>query len=307
MNNDSSIIPFGSTDVEQLKQYYTHYTSDIHDLNMTNLMIWRKKHDLHWLLLGESLWYVYTPSDPFNMSFSEPVGDYTNSEALKTAVREWIAFCEAHHYPLRLRLVGDAFKQVLDEMQLANTVLPMEDNFDYCYNTEELALLSGKKFHKKKNHLNQFLKKYDGIYRISPITVDNAPDAFQAAKKWCVANGCGENLDLCFEFNGIKDVLNHWALYQSRGLEGVVIYVDDSPVALTFGEFIPNDTFLVHIEKADQTVQGIYTAINHAMANQVLGRCRTLNREQDMGIEGIKKAKQSYHPSHLVPKFNIEL
>ncbi len=307
MNYDRSIVPFSSLDVEHLKHYYTYYTSDIHDLNMTNLLIWRKKHDLHWTSIGGYLWYVYTPSDPFNVIFSEPVGDYRDIEALKNAVRLWLQYCDTHGIPRRFRLVGEAFKQILEDMNLIENMIAVEDNFDYCYETTSLATLSGNRYHKKKNHLNQFVKKYEGAYAIQSISEENALDAFQAAKKWCIANGCGEDLDLCFEYNGIQEILNHWAFYQSIGLEGVVIYVDDSPVALTFGEFIPNDTFLVHIEKADQTVQGIYTAINHAMANQVIGRCQTLNREQDMGIEGIRKAKQSYHPSHLVSKYNVNI
>jgi len=296
---------FDSIPFERLKVYYKKYDSDIHDLNLTNLSIWHKKHDLHVLEIENYIWYVYNPDDPFNMKFSEPVGDYSNVEGLKSATDQWISYCLEHNYPLSLRHIGESYKAFLVEYDYNFDSVPVMDDFDYCYITEELANLSGNKFHKKKNHLNQFSKHHLDRFRIETIGTNNADSAFTAAKNWCISNGCGDTLDLCFEFNGIQQILSTWEIYQNRGIEGTVIYVDDLPVAFTFGEFISNDTFLVHIEKADQSVMGIYTAINHAMANQVKDRCLYLNREQDMGIEGIRKAKQSYHPHHLVSKYDV--
>jgi len=113
-------------------------------------------------------------------------------------------------------------------------------------------------------------------------------------------------LDLCYEFQGIFEILSTWGIHEKQGLEGVVIFIDDHPVAVTFGEFIGNDTFLVHVEKADHKVQGIYTAINQVMANQIYARCTFINREQDLGIEGLRKAKLSYHPHHMVKKFDVQ-
>ena len=296
---------FDEAEFAALKKYYDGYDSDIHDLNLTNLIIWEKKHKLHTLELDGYLWFVYLPEDPFNMMFSEPVGDYSNQNALKVATDHWIKYCEEKQYSVRLRHVGETYKTFLMEHDYKIDSIPVTDAFDYCYVTEELANLAGNKFHKKKNHLNQFRKTYQDRYRIEVINPNNADKAFVAAKNWCISNGCGETLDLCFEFNGIHHILTNWEIFQNRGVEGIVIYVDDVPVAFTLGEFIVGETFLVHIEKADQNIQGIYTAINHAMANHVKDRSQYLNREQDMGIEGIRKAKQSYHPQHLVPKYNI--
>lgn len=296
---------FDEAEYEALKKYYVGYDSDIHDLNLTNLIIWEKKHDLHTLEIEGYLWFVYNPTDPFNMKFSEPVGDYSQPDALKRATDLWIKYCKEHNYPVSLRHIGEAYKTFLIETDYDMYAIPVSDDFDYCYVTEELANLAGNKFHKKKNHLNQFTKHYIDRYRVEVINMHNADSAFIAAKNWCISNGCGETLDLCFEFNGIQHILSNWETFQNKGVEGIVIYVDNVPVAFTFGEFIGGESFLVHIEKADQNIQGIYTAINHAMANHVKDRCLYLNREQDMGIEGIRKAKQSYHPHHLVPKYDV--
>jgi hypothetical protein len=148
------------------------------------------------------------------------------------------------------------------------------------------------------------MKRYEGQYEVAEISESNAEDALAAARNWCISYGCGDTPDLCHEYHGIHEILTNWKLYADRGLEGVLIFVEKEPIALTFGEMIQNDTFLVHIEKADSNIQSAYTAINHAMANRIYNRCLYVNREQDMGIEGIRKAKSSYHPHHLVAKYD---
>ena len=302
-----SFKPLTQEDYDTLKPYYEKYTSDVHDLNLTNLLIWRRRHELHFCEIDGYLWFVYYPNNAFNMMFSEPIGDYNDKEALKQSINHWMAFCTQNGYPLRVRHVSDFFKQFLIDLGLELLIHSKEADFDYIYEAVDLANLSGNKFHKKKNHLNQFIKRYEGRYSIFDLNESNAQAALTAARNWCISNGCGETLDLCHEYHGIHEILTNWKTYAGRGLEGVVIFVDEEPVALTFGEIIPNDTFLVHIEKADSSVQGAYTAINHAMANRVAERCLYINREQDMGIEGIRKAKLSYHPHHLVAKYDINL
>lgn len=300
------MIPLEPNRYEALIPYYERYNSDIHDLNLTNFIIWRKKHDLHTLELGGYLWIVYKPSDPFGTFFSEPIGDYENIDALAEATRIWRIYCAENNYEPNLRHIGVSYLNLLEEMGYNLSIMPVEADFDYIYLSEKLATLSGNAYHKKKNHLNQFHRHYDHRYRIESITASNASTAFLAAKEWCLSNGCGDSLDLCYEFQGIFDILSNWGKNEKPLLEGVVIFVDDHPVALTFGEHIVNDTFLVHVEKADHNVQGIYTAINQAMAYQIYERCTFINREQDLGIEGLRKAKQSYHPHHMVKKFDVQ-
>lgn len=323
--------PFTLESYGKLKPYYLKYTSQVHDLNLTNLSIWYKKHNLHYLELGGYLWFVYHPENQTQMMISEPVGDYLDHLALSHATKMLFEYMHEHRFMLAFRHVSEAFKlfltdfvdsfettvdqkvQEIHEIQdtLKSTknleLYTNEDDYDYIYLVENLANLSGNKFHKKKNHLNQFFKNYETRYAIAPINASNANDALTAARNWCIANGCGETYDLCHEYNGIYRILTNWEAYSQNGLVGVVIYLDAAPVALTFGELIQNDTFLVHIEKAAADVMGAYTAINHALANLIKDRCIYVNREQDMGIEGIKKAKQSYHPIERIAKYDIKV
>ncbi|GAB6109114.1 DUF2156 domain-containing protein [Fusibacter bizertensis] len=311
------LVPFSPDQYEKLLPYYAKYTSQVHELNLTNLVIWYKKYNLHFVELGGYLWYVYHPEDTDHMTLSEPVGDNQDFTKLNEATTLLFDYFQSRNVNIRFRHVGESFKVFLETFQQSKNeqasptfkfsleITTNEDDYDYIYLVEELSSLSGNKFHKKKNHLNQFQKNYADRYRMTPIDETNVEDALTASKNWCIANGCGETYDLCHEYNGIYRILANWQTFSQRGLVGILIYLDELPVAFSFGEPIQNDTFLVHIEKADADVMGAYTAINHALANLVKDRCTYVNREQDMGIEGIKKAKQSYHPVKLIPKYNI--
>lgn len=316
---------FEQKDYERLIPYYKKYASDVHDLTLTNLMMWRHKHDLHTLELGGYLFFAYTPRDYSNCSFSEPIGFTTvkpigyataeplgsygaeQDQALKEALDLWLNLCTENGIVPKFRHVSTEFKTRLSTLGYDFIEIDLVDDYDYCYLTEDLARLSGNRYHKKKNHLNQFYKAYADRYNIVAIDEYHAQFAYIALQRWCQSNGCGADLDLCYEYHAIKEILTDWPMQQSRGLKGSLIYIDEQPVALTFGEQISEETFLVHIEKALPDYSGLYAAINHAMANQVLGQALYLNREQDLGIEGLRKAKRSYLPHHMVPKFNLTL
>ena len=304
---------FSIDSYDLLNKYYVNYSSDIHDLNLTNLTIWRNKHQLQALEIEGYLWYQYTvekKSDAlseFETMFSEPVGDYADTDALIHSVRTWIHYAHQNQLPLKMRHIGQAMKERLETAGFQMTVTPIEDDFDYVYETENLNTLAGNKYHKKKNHLNQFRKRYTDQIEVEPINTSNATTALEAARNWCIANGCKESMDLCQEFQGIKEILSNWHLFEERGLVGMMIRIDKQPIAISLGEKLSDDTFLVHIEKADASFQGAYTAINQSMAEHVASKYPFINREQDMGIEGIRKAKLSYYPHHLVEKYDITI
>lgn len=306
MNTISEMIkPYDPALYQDYIKYYANYTSQVHDLNLTNLDIWHESHELHTLEIGGYLYFIYHPDNVFERMISEPVGNYTEINALKDSISELLSLLRAENNPIRFRRISESFKDHLEVFGYTLHITTSEDYYDYCYDLEKLATLSGNAYHKKKNHLNQFRKYYVDRYRIESITPESSNDALTVAQNWCTANGCGDTYDLCYEFAGIKNVLTHWESYATKGLIGSLIYVDDRPVAMSFGERIQNDTFLCHIEKADADITGAYTAINHALVNQVIGQASIVNREQDMGKEGIRKAKQSYHPIELVKKFDV--
>ena len=173
------------------------------------------------------------------------------------------------------------------------------DGHDYVYAIEDLAELKGKRFQPKRNHINRFLAEYPDA-RILPLTDETLPDAKALADRWPQRRTEEEGAGM--ELAALNRAFDHW---QELGMEGLVLYVGSQVVAMTMGSRLSDDTFDVHFEKADLDYQGAYAVINRAFARHIREKypeVRFLNREEDMGIEGLRKAKLSYHPHHMVEK-----
>lgn len=170
------------------------------------------------------------------------------------------------------------------------------DDFDYIYLRENLANLSGKKYHSKRNHISAFTKKYQWYY--SKITKDNAEDVWLCAQKWYNSRECDKYL--LNEKKGIDFLLTH---LEEFNIVGGAIYVDGEVVAFTLGTELNSMVFVTHIEKALPEYAEGYTVINQEFAKNELSRYKYINREDDMGIEGVRKAKLSYKPEILLKKY----
>lgn len=174
-------------------------------------------------------------------------------------------------------------------------ILPDRANFDYLYRSNELAQLPGKRFHKKRNHVNSFLKEYD--HRVEPLNDGNAEDARSILEEWRA--GRDDEADY-------PESLEALELRRDFGLDGVVVYVDEKPVAYAMGEPIGrSETFIVHIEKALPEYRGLYQFVNKAFAERISGTYSFINREQDLGDPGLRQAKMTYRPCGFVEKHRI--
>lgn len=169
---------------------------------------------------------------------------------------------------------------------------------DYIYLREDLATLSGKRFQPKRNHINQFLKKYPD-YRYLPLTAELVPACLRFEDIWFRASQAEYAEDLSAERQAMTRALSH---FDVLGLSGGTLWVGDRLVAFTYGSPITADTFGVHVEKADASVDGAYTMINREFARSLPADYRYLNREEDLGIPGLRQAKLSYHPFRLQEK-----
>ncbi len=175
--------------------------------------------------------------------------------------------------------------------------IPQRDAFDYIYLQEDLANLSGKKYHSKRNHISAFSNKYNWKYK--KITLDNTDDILECAEKWYKERA--EQLDATMqsEKEGIELILSNMELF---GAKGGAIYIADKVVAFTIGSPINRDVFDVHIEKALSEYATAYTIINNEFS-KTLGEYKYINREDDLGLEGLRKAKLSYKPNLLLKKY----
>ena len=171
------------------------------------------------------------------------------------------------------------------------------DHFDYLYLRTDLAELRGKNYQPKRNHVNKFRKTYD--YRFTPMTVEMVPDCISMYDLWCEERRCSEEVSLTYERQALIYGMEH---FRELGLEGGVLWVEGKIIAFTFGCAVNRDTFCIHAEKALKDYEGAYNAINQDFACHLSTHFIYLNREEDLGIPGLRKAKLSYRPVTILQK-----
>lgn len=172
------------------------------------------------------------------------------------------------------------------------------DYADYLYLRTDLATLSGKKLQAKRNHVNKFKRTYS--YEYTPITPDRIQECLELEAIWCRANNCDQHEGTGNERRALVYALQH---FDELGLMGGILHVNGKIAAFTFGMPINRDTFGVHIEKADASIDGAYAMINHEFANHIPEQYIYINREEDLGIEGLRKSKLSYQPAIILEKY----
>ncbi len=179
------------------------------------------------------------------------------------------------------------------------------DTFDYIYDRESLANLTGKKYQPKRNHIARFKElpnwSYEVIDSRDPVRFDKQiDDCIEMTKKWCIKNGCKDNISMIFENCFTQRALTNFA---NLGLKGGLLRVDNEVVAYTLGEGINSDTFIVHIEKAFSEINGSYPMINQSFIQREANEYKFVNREDDTGDEGLRRAKLSYNPVFFEEKY----
>lgn len=203
---------------------------------------------------------------------------------------------------LQFAFVTEEQKEVLENAMPARFCYSSDaGDSDYIYLRSELASLSGKAFHKKKNHFSKFVRTYPD-YKYFEIGACNIYDAQKVADAWYYEHLQDEDASQLAEYKAIKEALEN---FEELGLIGGIIYVNDSPCAMTIASKINENTVDVHFEKAvgEYALNGGYAAINKLFSEKLDG-VTWLNREEDIGIEGLRKAKLSYRPKIMLKKYS---
>lgn len=203
---------------------------------------------------------------------------------------------------LQFAFVTEEQKEVLENAMPARFCYSSDaGDSDYIYLRSELASLSGKAFHKKKNHFSKFVRTYPD-YKYYEIGACNIYDAQKVADAWYYEHLQDEDASQLAEYKAIKEALDN---FEELGLIGGIIYVNDSPCAMTIASKINENTVDVHFEKAvgEYVLNGGYAAINKLFSEKLDG-VTWLNREEDIGIEGLRKAKLSYRPKIMLKKYS---
>jgi hypothetical protein len=179
---------------------------------------------------------------------------------------------------------------------------PMRDHFDYVYLCQDLAQLAGSKYRAKRNHINKIARTYPAEYvALGPGHVNAC---LELQEKWCQARRCEDDLNLLGEWEAIKEIL---ANFEALKIRGGVVLIDGTVEAFTLGELLGEETAVIHIEKANPEIAELYTVVNQQCAEKCWDKVRFINREQDLGIPGLREAKLSYHPHHFTEKYRVTL
>jgi hypothetical protein len=174
------------------------------------------------------------------------------------------------------------------------------DNSDYVYLAKDLINLSGNKYHRKKNHVNQFIKNH--AFEYHPLNAELVKRVLGMQEAWCQIRECVLKPDLLAEDFAVREALTH---FEELGYQGGAVLINSVVEAFSLGELLNQDTAVIHIEKANPEVLGLYAAINQLFCLNAWSKVMYINREQDMGVEGLRKAKESYYPHHMVKKFTL--
>ena len=229
-----------------------------------------------------------------------PLGASDKREVLDSIISDSIA----RGIPCRITGLGESAKATIEELYPGKFRFHTDEgSYDYVYDINDLADLAGRKYHAKRNHMNRFAEAHPE-YTVEPINEDNVSEAEAFAEEW-YERRLAENPDADYHMEraalrrAFRDLL-------PLGLVGLMLRTAEGVVAITLASRLSADTFDVHFEKARADVQGAYVAINCSLARYIRDNypdIRYLDREEDMGLEGLRRAKQSYHPHHRVKKY----
>ncbi|NLL05653.1 MAG: DUF2156 domain-containing protein [Clostridiaceae bacterium] len=280
-------------------KYITDHIPHISELNFTNIFMWRHSYKFRFGEIDGMLCLIAVPENNLPFAF-EPIGRYTK-ETFTKAIDEIKKYFSDKGWKLIFKRVEedklDYFKDYFkDDIDISED----RNSSDYLYNSEDLIGLRGKKFHGKKNHLNSFKKNYEFEY--VKITEDLISECIRINEEWCARRECEEHKGLYCERLANLEALSN---FKKLAYEGVLIKVNGKYEAFTIGELLNADTAVIHIEKANDDIRGIYNAINQQFCENRWKDVPYINREQDLGIEGLRKAKLSYNPVKLIDKYTI--
>lgn len=285
------------SDKEIIQSYYRQEKSRNCEFTFANNYLWAPHYEIRYAIIDGMLVFL---SDEATFSVSFPLGQGNAKETIELL----LSYFEEKGRPFKMHLVSpEQFARLEKWFPGKFQIAYNRDAADYVYESEKLITLSGKKLHGKRNHINKFKELYPN-WTYEPITKENTAECIEMAQNWRVQNGCDENEEKSAEF---CVTLNALKMREELGLRGGLLRADGRVVAFTLGEPGGEDIFVVHIEKAYPDVQGAYPMINQQFVEHECAAYRYINREEDTGAEGLRKAKLSYYPVMMLEKGMVTL
>ena len=264
------------------------------DLSFSNLCSWRFLYDTQFAVVDNFLVFKFWAGE--QLAYMMPVG----TGDLKAVLWELIEDARKENQHFCMLGVCSNMRADLEAILPEQfTFTEDRDYADYIYLRSDLSTLKGKKFQAKRNHINRFRNTYPD-YEYTPITPDRIQECLDLEAEWCKVNNCDQQEGTGNERRALIYALHN---FETLGLTGGILHVNGKIVAFTFGMPINHETFGVHVEKADTSIEGAYAMINYEFVNRIPEQYIYINREEDLGIEGLRKAKLSYQPATILEKY----
>lgn len=268
------------------------------DLSFSNLCSWRFLYDTKFAVVDNFLVFKFWAGE--QLAYMIPIG----TGDLKAILRKLIEDADKEKQSFCMLGVCSNMRVDLETTLPSQFVFTEDRDYaDYIYLKSDLSTLKGKKFQSKRNHINRFRNTYPD-YEYTPITPDRIQECLDLEAEWCKVNNCDQQEGTGNERRALIYALHN---FEALGLTGGILHVNSKIVAFTFGMPINHETFGVHVEKADTNIEGAYAMINYEFANHIPEQYIYINREEDLGLEGLRRAKLSYHPEILLEKYVAEL
>ena len=269
------------------------------ELTAANNILWSEFYDTGFVIVDDMLSYCKI-EDGKPVAFTFPIGEHNPRKAFDSLCKELI---ESGLEPTFYLVHPEMFEQIEEWYPEKYKIEYGRDDADYLYEYKTLSELKGKKLHGKRNHINRFEENFSD-YKFEEIDDSNYEECIEMAYNWERENNIDGEADKLYERNIIEKALKN---RESLGLVGGLIRVDDRVIAFTLGEPINDSCFVVHFEKAYSDIQGAYPMINREFVRRKLKGYKYINREEDLGIPGLRHAKTSYQPIRLVEKGTVTL
>ena len=299
-------------DKKLLEKYFCGYNYEASSHTFIANYIWKDTHHITWEIIGEYLCLLgmgtlETEEKEYFMSFPLTRNGSYDLDALRWTIDTARAKFTEAGVPFEISMIPESLAPLLTEIYGDDVILTHDrDDDDYIYLREELAELKGRKYHQKKNHLNYFLRTYDWSYE------EITPENLEEVREFLVRINGDKLEELPEEWRTILQ-LESQAIDVLLGFVGTeelftgLIRVDGKVEAVSIGEYscpISKEAVLVHVEKANPEIRGLYQAINKEFCRHLPDHVIYVNREEDMGMENLRQTKLSYKPVRLAEKYS---
>ncbi|MDR3289348.1 MAG: phosphatidylglycerol lysyltransferase domain-containing protein [Peptococcaceae bacterium] len=288
-------------DKELFCRYLGDYAFHTYEYSFLSLYLWKDYAQAQWALIDGAL-VIKKAEENKGAYFMQPIGYAAAS--LPKLIEELRRLAQDDpEYKYLFRDVEEPFLTDLEAVY-GEKVQSAEDPkyFDYIYEAEKMIQLSGEKLGKRRNQVHQFLRAYE--FEIKDIRASGvAQDCLRFSQEW-LAQQKEPRRELLCELEGIGHIFAH--LDQLSAL-GMAVYVQGRVVGFTFGEKVNRQMAIIHVEKGDTAYKGVYAFLNKTFAERYLSDVRWINREEDLGLARLKKAKEAYDPLRLEKKYKINI